>query len=109
MIGLAGRVTELVRAVAVLAVLAGLAQDEPAQQDETTLEWAIATWNVRAIAIGAIALAAAAWKADSIEAADSIETADSMGLAAARGAANWAYPTCEEPLETESCLGSSRS
>lgn len=41
------------------ALLAGaLAQDEPAAQDETTLEWAIATLNVRAIATWAIALAA---------------------------------------------------
>ena len=57
---------ELVIALVLLAALLAallvgalaLAQDEPAAQDETTLEWAIATLNVRAIAIWAIALAA---------------------------------------------------
>lgn len=50
-------VTGLVRAARAVD-LAVRAQDEPAAQDETTLEWAIATLNARAIAIGAIALAA---------------------------------------------------
>ncbi len=51
-------VIALVLLAALLAGALALAQDEPSAQDETTLEWAIATLNVRAIATWAIALAA---------------------------------------------------